>query len=308
MIKKVALFGGTGFVGNYIVDELLANGHQPHVLVRPQSASKLIQSNKCIIYEGDIENISAIKILLKNADAVIYNIGLIREFPNKGITFEKLHFEGVKRTVLLAEEAGIKHYILMSANGVKPDGTAYQKTKYMSEQLLKHSTLDWTIFRPSLIFGDPRGTIEFCTQLKKDMLSLPFPAPLFYKGLIPKDAGSFSFNPVYVADVARVFIKALEDSNSIGKTFEVGGEKTVSWNTLLKTIASAYGKKKWIIPAPVFPLKALAYIFGRFSWFPITADQLTMLMEGNICSSNVLDKFRISPVTFDENSIKYLIE
>ncbi|MCH7612664.1 MAG: NAD(P)H-binding protein [Candidatus Marinimicrobia bacterium] len=308
MTKKVALFGGTGFVGNYIVDELLANGHEPHVLVRPQSASKLIQSTKCIIYNGNIENVSAINVMLKNADAVIYNIGLIREFPNKGIAFEKLHFEGVKRTVRLAEETGIKHYLLMSANGVKPDGTPYQKTKYMAEQFLKNSSLAWTIFRPSLIFGNPRGNIEFCSQLKRDMLSLPFPAPLFYEGLIPKDAGSFLFNPVHVADVARVIVNALEDSKPIGRTYEVGGENTVSWNTLLKTIASAYSKKKWTIPAPVFPIKSLASIFGRFSWFPITADQLTMLMEGNTCSSKVFEEFGISPVEFDENSLQYLNE
>ena len=290
------------------MDELLANGHEPHVLVRPQSASKLIQSTKCIIYNGNIENVSAINVMLKNADAVIYNIGLIREFPNKGIAFEKLHFEGVKRTVRLAEETGIKHYLLMSANGVKPDGTPYQKTKYMAEQFLKNSSLAWTIFRPSLIFGNPRGNIEFCSQLKRDMLSLPFPAPLFYEGLIPKDAGSFLFNPVHVADVARVIVNALEDSKPIGRTYEIGGENTVSWNTLLKTIASAYSKKKWTIPAPVFPIKSLASIFGRFSWFPITADQLTMLIEGNTCSSKVFEEFGISPVEFDENSLQYLNE
>lgn len=80
---KVALFGGTGFVGNYIIDELLNADHEPHVLVRPQNASKLIQADKCTVYSGHIENESVIKDMMKNVDGVIYNIGLIRQFPKK---------------------------------------------------------------------------------------------------------------------------------------------------------------------------------------------------------------------------------
>ncbi|HJN68582.1 MAG: NAD(P)H-binding protein [Candidatus Marinimicrobia bacterium] len=303
---KVALFGGTGFVGNYIVDELLNASHEPHVLVRPQNASKLLQTKKCTVYSGDIESEAVITEMIDNVDAVIYNIGLIREFPKQGITFEKLHYEGIRRTVKLAESAQVKRYILMSANGVKMTGTPYQTTKYLAEELLKNSTLDWTIFRPFLIFGDPRGTIEFCTQLKKDMLSLPFPAPLFFNGLNPMNAGSFAFSPVHVSDVAKCFVNALENKTTIGKTYEVGGTRTVSWKGLIKTITLAYGKNKWSIPAPVMPIKLLAMFFGRFSWFPVTADQLTMLMEGNTSSSKVLEEFEIEPIQFDKDSLHYL--
>lgn len=303
---KVALFGGSGFVGNYIVDELLALGHEPHVLVRPQNASKLIQADKCTVHSGNIENETVIQDILGNADAVIYNIGLIRQFPKKGKTFEGLHYAGVKRTVKLAEAIGVQRYILMSANGVKMNGTQYQTTKYLGEQLLKNSTLDWTIFRPSLIFGDPRGTIEFCTQLKQDMLSLPIPAPLFFNGLLPINAGSFAFSPVHVSDVAKCFVRALEKESAIGKTYTLGGERTVTWKELIKTITSAYGKNKWAIPAPVFPIKSLAKILDRFAWFPVTADQLTMLMEGNTCSAKVFTEFEIEPIEFEKNSLSYL--
>ncbi|SVD40894.1 uncharacterized protein METZ01_LOCUS393748, partial [marine metagenome] len=133
--------------------------------------------------EGDIANTDAIMSVLEDAEAVIYNIGIIRESPGQGITYEKLHFEGAVNCIDAAVEKGIKRFVLMSANGVYPDGTGYQKTKWMSEQYLKNTELEWTIFRPSLIFGDPRGhdRPEFCTQLKKDLISLPFPAPLFHE-------------------------------------------------------------------------------------------------------------------------------
>jgi len=303
---KVALFGGTGFVGNYIIDELLNADHEPHVLVRPQNASKLIQADKCTVYSGHIENESVIKDMMKNVDGVIYNIGLIRQFPKKRITFEKLHFEGVKHTIKLAESAGVKRYVLMSANGVKMDGLPYQTTKYIAEQLLKNSTLDWTIFRPTLIFGDPRGTVEFCSQLKRNMLVLPIPAPLFYSGLFPQNAGSFSFNPVHVTDVAKCFVRTLEKETAIGKTFEIGGEQTITWKELIKTITSVYGKNKWVIPAPVFLIKTLAILLDRFAWFPVTADQLMMLMEGNTCSSNVFEEFDVKPIEFNSENLQYL--
>ena len=184
---KVALFGGTGFVGSYIIDELLKNGHEPVVLVRDGSESKLNNSEKCKIISGDVNDVKSIKNTIEGSDAVIYCIGIIREFPRKGITFEKLHFQAAKECIDIAKSLGVKRFIMMSANGVKVDGTDYQKTKYLAEEYLKFSNVDWTIFRPSLIFGDPRGgdRPEFCSQLKKAMLRLPFPAPNFHPGLKP---------------------------------------------------------------------------------------------------------------------------
>ena len=86
---KVALFGGTGFVGSYIVDELINKGHKPIVLVRKNSEKKLIQSSECKIIQGDINDMGAINKTIEGTDAVIYCIGIIREFPKKGIRSEE---------------------------------------------------------------------------------------------------------------------------------------------------------------------------------------------------------------------------
>ena len=219
---KVALFGATGFVGSYIVDELLNGGHKPVVLIRESSDEKLSQLSKCKVIKGDIDDVDAINNTIKSADAVIYCIGIIREFPNKGITFNNLHFQGAKRCMDSAIKLGVNRFILMSANGVKIDGTGYQKTKHLAEQYLKYTELNWTIFRPSLIFGDPRGNNrpEFCTQLKKDMLGLPIPAPNFHKGLNPLDAGKFAMSPINVKDVASFFVKSIDMEASFKKTYQ----------------------------------------------------------------------------------------
>ena len=306
-MKNIAVFGGTGFVGSYIINELVAKGFSPKVLVRKGSEKKLLQAEKCSISTGNIASIEKIKETISGTDAVIYLIGTIREFPKMGITFEELHLQGAKQCMDTAQEMGVKRFILMSANGVKPDGTDYQKTKYLAEQFLLDTDLDWTVFRPSLIFGDPQGKIEFCSQLNADMLSLPFPAPLFYEGIVPKNSGSFAMSPIHIKNVAEFFMKALSEKLTIGKTYELGGLKSISWKELISIIAKVSGKKKWKIPAPVFPIKMIASVFDHFPWFPITRDQLTMLLEGNTCESEKLfDKFKIEPMDFSVQNLAYL--
>jgi len=306
---RVALFGGTGFVGSYIIDQLVESSHLPRILVRSNSHNKIIFPDRCEIVEGNIVNTDDIMNALEKADAVIYTIGIIREFPRQGITYEKLHFEGAVKCIAAAAEKGIKRFILMSANGVCPDGTGYQKTKWMSEQYLKNTSLNWTIFRPSLIFGDPRGhdRPEFCTQLKKDLINLPIPAPLFHEGLIPFNAGSFSMSPIHIKDVANIFVSSIEQENHYGKTIELGGAKEIIWKDIIQIISNAYGKKKWAVPAPLIAVKTVAAMLDRFSWFPVTRDQLTMLVEGNNCdSTKFFSENDIKPRSFDIENLSYL--
>lgn len=304
---KIALFGATGFVGSYIVDELISEKITPRVMVRSGSEAKLSYGDQCEHIIGNIDDDMAVEDTMNGCDAVIYNIGIIREFPKEGQTYEALHFLGAKRCIDIAKKLNISRFILMSANGVKVDGTGYQKTKLMAEEYLKWSELDYTIFRPSLIFGDPRGDRpEFCTQLKKDMLSLPFPAPNFHTGLNPLNAGDFFMSPIYVKDVAKIFVKSLTSDEMIKKTYHLGGE-AYSWPEIINTISNSYGKKKWIVPAPVFVIKIIASFLDKFSWFPVTKDQISMLVEGNVCTSEDIFKIcDISPIPFNNESLSYL--
>jgi len=303
---KVAMFGSTGFVGSYIADKLISEAFIPKLLVRKDSESKALTS--CEIISGNIQDKSAVRKTIEGTDAVIYNIGIIRQFPQQNITFNELHVNGVKSCIKIAKSIGVKRFILMSANGVKSNGTEYQRTKWQADEMLMQSGLNWTIFRPSLIFGDPRGhgRPEFCTQIKKDMLSLPFPAPLFYKGIWPRNAGVFSMTPIHVENVAEFFVKALNKEESQGKVYNLGGTETLSWRTIIHRIAIASGGNTWAIPAPVHAIKMVASIFEKYEWFPVTRDQLTMLIEGNQVSENYFNLFSISPKKFIKNNLDYL--
>jgi NADH dehydrogenase len=304
---NVSLIGGTGFVGSHLVERLIAEGHLPRLLVRPRSEAKPAWPGACETVTGDVADRGAVADCLAGSDAAIYLIGILRENPPQGVTFDELQFHGVERTIGAARAAGVRRFLLMSANGVRPDGTPYQRTKFRAEAALKASDLDWTVFRPSVIFGDPRGHMEFCTQLKRDIIDSPLPAPLFYAGLLPLNAGGFQLAPVAVADVAAAFCHALTHAETIGQTYTLCGPRAYAWRDILRTIAAACGRTKVMLPAPALAVQAAAAIFDRFPWFPITRDQIAMLLEGNSCEAgNGFEHLGLVPTAFDASALAYL--
>lgn len=303
---RIALIGGTGYVGRYLVDALLSAGHEVSLLVRAGSGGKLSGSNRCNVVTGNLDSREAIDEALAGCDAVIYNVGILREFRSKGITFEALQYEGVVRVVDAARAAGISRFLLMSANGVSDEGTSYQQTKYRAEEYAKASGLDVTVFRPSVIFGDPRGAMEFATQLYRDMVRPPLPAVGFFSGLRPAQ-GQVLMSPVHVEDVAEAFCKALADDSTIGKTYSLGGPETLSWQEMLQRIARSVGRRKWIVPMPIGLMKVAAFVLDWLPFFPVTRDQLTMLASGNMASPQELELLiGRQAKAFDEESLAYL--
>jgi len=305
---QVALIGGTGFVGSYLTDHLISAGHQPRLLVREGSEEKILQAEQCELITGDVADATAIRSLLEGADAVIYNIGILREIPRRGITFQELQQDAPIRIMDAAMAAGVKRFQLMSANGVKAEGTPYQRTKYQAEQYLAGSSLEWTVFRPSVIYGNPRGKNEFISQLMRDIILSPLPAPLFFPGLLPSNAGGFKLAPVHVDDVAEAFVSALTNDQSIGQVLPLCGPEEVSWREILQTIAATIGERKLMLPAPAIGVSAIASLLDRFESFPITRDQITMLMEGNTCSEDGFAALGVTPRVFNQQALDYLIK
>ena len=303
---RVAIYGGTGFVGSYLLDALIAAGHEPAVLVRPGSENKVRHLERCRVVPGSIGDPEAVGEVLTGCDAAIYNIGILREVPSEGVTFNALQYEGAKLAVESAMDRGVGRFVLMSANGVKAHGTPYQETKYLAERFLAQSELEYTIFRPSVVFGDPRGRMEFCTQLRDDMILPPIPAPNFFRGSSPA-TGGFSMSPVHVRDVAESFVRALEEKDTIGETYPLCGPEALAWPEIIRRIAAAAGRKKAIVPVPAGMVRFAASLLDRFQSFPITRDQLDMLLEGNTGdSSGVFGTLKIQPTRFDVQSLAYL--
>jgi NADH dehydrogenase len=295
---RVAIIGGTGFVGGYLVDALLADGNDLAALIRPGSEAKLRGGDKVRSVAGDLSSRESLATLVRDCDAVIYNVGLLREFPRQGITFESAQYQGVVDTVAAMRDAGVSRLLLMSAIGVKDPGTAYQSTKFRAEQYAFASGLDVTVLRPSVIFGDPRGTMEFATQLYRDMVKPPLPGVAF---------PGVEMAPVAVEDVADAFVSALHDDRTIGQTIELAGPEVLSWEEIFERITQAAGKSKYVLTMPLSLMRVGATMFDWLPFYPVTRDQLTMLEEGNTASPEGLQQLiGRAPRPMTPESLDYL--
>jgi NADH dehydrogenase len=303
---RVAIIGGTGFVGGYLTRALAAAGHEPSLLVRAGSESKLSADTDVRTTQGDLSSKAALQAAMEGCSAVIYNVGILREFRSRGITFEETQYQGLVRTVEAAKAAGVKRLLLMSANGVKQPGTLYQETKRRAEEYALQSGLDVTVIRPSVIFGDPQGKMEFATQLYRDMVKPPIPAVGFFSGSSP-EKGPIVMSPVHIEDVASAFAAALENDETIGETYALGGPEVLTWTDMLKRIGEATGRRKLILPMPTYIMRIGATLFDWLPFFPVTRGQLTMLEEGNTADPVILERLiGRSPTPFNVDTLRYL--
>ena len=150
--------------------------------------------------------------------------------------------------------------------------------------------------------------MEFATQLYRDMVASPVPALGFFSGFSP-NSGQILMSPAYVGDVAAAICNCLEQKSTIGKTLALGGPETLSWPEMIRRIAAAANRRKWILPMPIGPMKLAASLFDWLPFFPVTRDQLIMLAENNVADSATLEKMANRQLTtFDAASLSYLYD
>ena len=289
---KVFVTGATGFVGREIVKQLVAAGHQVRALVREGSEEKLKTHAGVEIVHGDVTDRASLEGALEASDAVIHLVGIIREFPGRGITFKKLHVQATENIVEACREQNVSRYLHMSSNGTRMDGsTVYHKTKWQAEELVRNSDLEWTIFRPSLIFGPGSEFVAMLSELIRRAPMVPVIGD-----------GRYRMQPVAVAQVAESFVKALQMPETIGKTYQLGGAESYSYDEILDLTGEAMGKSKVSkIHQPMFMMKPMIKLLEGFEQFPITDDQLKMLIEGNVCEPGEwAQAFHLAPQSYAE--------
>lgn len=279
---RILLIGSTGYVGEKLLENLLNTTHSIRLLIRKQS----------IIAEGDVTRAESLTGKLDGCDAVIYIPGLIREFPQKGITFQNVHYQGVKNIVEEASKSGVQRFILMSANGVRKNAsTEYLRTKYEAEEYLKSSGIEWTVFRPSVIFGGDTQKQNFISVITGLLNMMPVFMPVIGNG-------KYKFQPVALQNVSEAFVKSLEMPETIGKVYHLCGKEVFSYNQLVDMISNYTRVKKFKLHIPA----GLTSLLGSYEWFPVTRDQITMMLEENICKDTVrfYEELKIKPVLFSE--------
>ncbi|HEY0009274.1 MAG TPA: complex I NDUFA9 subunit family protein [Tepidisphaeraceae bacterium] len=300
--EKVLLTGGSGFVGSAVLDRLLDSGRTVHALTRDST----IDRPNVKSFVGGLFNPSALAAAANGCDAVIHLVGIIKESGEQ--TFEHVHVEGTARVIEAAKTAGIKRLVHMSALGAKADSqSVYSRTKFAAEERVRSSELDHTIFRPSMIHG-PRG--EFMKMLagwaKGTALPYAF-MPFFGRGVFGLSPASLQ--PIFVDDVARCFVEALDHPETIGQSYDLGGPETFTWPEMYDTAAHLIaGKTKLVVGLPAWYGKLVASLIpGRF--LPFNKSQVVMAVEDNVADPSVIEKtFGFKPQRFPDALRSYVEE
>ncbi|RIH86757.1 complex I NDUFA9 subunit family protein [Calidithermus roseus] len=270
---NVLLIGGTGYVGSHLTRVLLARGHTVYTLSRKARPTERVRGADQGVrhLRGDAATGEGLGEAVEGMEAVVYLVALIRE--RGGQTFQTTIVDGVRNTLAAMQRAGVGRLLHMSALGAaRGTGSRYFEAKAEAEELVRASSLEWTIFRPSLIFGEGD---DFFGRVLKGLVRAPLP-------FIPQVGdGHFPFRPVWVGDVAEAFAQALEKPQTIGQTYELVGPKEYSFHQLLLLMKQALGSRKPILPIPLFLMDLAVPLMSPLPFTPITPDEYRMLKSGN---------------------------
>lgn len=293
---KIFVTGGTGFVGQVLIRELLNQGFHVRALVRRDGSPVPAPAESVT---GDTTSFATLPSAIEGCDALINLVGIIREFPSRHITFERLHVESTANLVRAAQQGGIRRFIQMSANGTREDArTGYHRSKWSAEQHLRQSDLDWTIFRPSLIYGPDDQFVNMLAGMIRRFPVIPV-----------MGNGNYRLQPVPVEAVARSFVQALSRADSHGKTYHCCGPTVLTYDQLLDEIGFALGRNAPVrkIHQPLSLMKPVVSLLQGLAAFPMTRDQLTMLLEENICpGTGWQEEFSLSLSDFSAGIRAYL--
>lgn len=285
MQYDILLVGGNGFVGRVLAAQLQLAGYSVLIPSRhPSTGRELRLLPKVHIEDANIHEFDVLQELcsrIKPSGAVINLVGVLHDKPGKpyGNVFKAAHVDLPKNIITAMQLHGLKRYLHMSALGADPTGPSmYQRSKGDGELAVKAGNLNWTIFRPSVIFGDQDQFINLFTKLTK-----LFP-------LMPLANYGARFQPVSVDDVANAFVKALHMPQTIHQSYDLVGPKVYTMQEIVELAKQKAQTFCWIVPVPAFVgyLQALAFEFLPGPTL-MSRDNISSMRLPNILPENGVD-------------------
>ena len=258
MKYDILLIGGNGFVGRVIAAQLQLAGYSVLIPTGHLAAARELRMlPKVHVEDADIHDFDELQSLCGRIDkngAVINLVGVLHDKPAQpyGKVFKAAHGDLPKNIITAMQLHGLKRYLHMSALGADSNGPSmYQRSKGDGEAAVKASNLDWTIFRPSVIFGAQDQFINLFSKLTK-----LFPA-------MPLANHQAQFQPVSVDDVASAFVKSLSMPQTIHQSYDLVGPTVYTMKEIVEFAARRANTSCAIIPVPAFVgyLQALAFEF-----------------------------------------------
>lgn len=300
------VFGGSGFVGRYIVQKLAQSGWRVRVAVRRSNEAGFVR-----LYgdPGQVEPIFAnirsdqsVAEALNGADAVVNCVGILVETSKQ--KFEQIHFEAASRVGRKAAEAGAKRMVHISSIGANVDSDSrYARSKGKGEQAVLDAFPNAVILRPSIVFGQED---QFFNKFAAIARLFPF---------VPTVSGKTRFQAVYVSDIATAAMRAIED-HSVSGIYELGGPDIYTFRELMLKMLAVIRRQRLVIDLPVPVARLNAGIFDLLQVVSghlltnglITRDQIKQLKVDNVVGTETqsFDDLDIKPVSLDSILDTYL--
>ncbi|MEL6871887.1 MAG: complex I NDUFA9 subunit family protein [Pseudomonadota bacterium] len=284
--RLATVFGGSGFIGRYVVRALAKNGWRVRAAVRRPDLAGHLQP---MGFPGQVQAVQAnirypksIAAAVDGADAVVNLVGILAATGKQ--TFDALQADGARDIATAAAAAGATQMVQVSAIGADAQSkAAYARTKAEGEAGVLAAFPGAVILRPSIVFG-PED--EFFNRFAEMATVSPF-LPLI-------GGGKTKFQPVYVGDVAEAVLVACEGGAKPGTTYELGGPEVLSFRTLLDRVQEWSDRDRAYMPLPFFGAKIMGALTKPLpsGLRPITVDQVRMLQSDNVVSKAALDEGR----------------
>jgi NADH dehydrogenase len=293
-ITTIAVLGGSGFVGRHVCHALAAEGYRVRVPTRDRELAKeqLILLPTVDVVRVDVHDPAELSIFLRGADAVVNLVGVLHQGRGNA-SFEQAHVALARKVVDSCRAEGVRRLIHMSALNADPGGpSVYLRTKGEAERIVRESALEWTIFRPSVIFGRGDRFLNLFAEL------LGF-TPVLLLGC--PDA---RFQPVFVEDVARAFEASLEDIASHGKSYDLCGPRVYRLRELVEYAGWVTGRKRPVIGLNDTLSKLQAAVMGLLPIKLLTLDNYHSMKVDSVCHCEF--SFGIVPSALEGVAPSYL--
>ena len=276
--KIIAIFGAGGFIGKHLMRELTKLDYRIKVATRSPYLKGYLKPlgdpGQIELFKTNIFNPEDVRQVLKNCDLAINLCGILYETRKQ--KFHQIHSQFPYLLSNLCNEIGIKNLVHVSALGVKEKHTSqYMQSKLQGEKNIKNNFKSFVILRPSLIFGPEDRFFNVFASLVQFSPVLPLIG-----------GGKTKFAPIYVGDVAKAIVKALELNHSKSKIYELAGPKNYSFKELMEILLTEIKKKRFLIPIPFGVAKFQSYFLQMMPNPLLTPDQVELLKYNNIVTGD----------------------
>lgn len=293
----VVVTGAAGFVGTHVCRALAVDGWRIRAFVRdPMKAAGRLADLRVELRAGDVRNPAALEGTLAGAGAVVHLAAIAMERGDN--TYESVNTEGTRTLIECARRAGIRRFVFTSQNGASATSPSpFLRSKGVAEDLVRQSGLDWTVLRPSVIFGPEDEFVNVLARIARlTPLLLPLP-----------DGGRARFQPISVRDVAAVVAQSLQRDSTIGGVYPLGGPAPLTLRQMAERILAAMRARRTIVGIPRAVLRPVVGAMQRIVPNPpVTTTLLDLLGSDNVVPDNMLAEFGIDPVPFAPEEIDYV--